>query len=542
MGWFPAKSPIVLALVALVSLPLDTHAQDGHHGPAVAPGSSGPARYVASIYDAFDPDKAMRDAAFFDGFFRTPGGEGYELCLKRLEERLRAEGFGSDRRLALDVLETTMDHPSWTPRSASLILRADDSRAEVLQAFSRPGDVHRVMLPINAPSADVEGRPVFQLDQVVANTILVTEALPTRSIIRRAQKRGAVAILSSNLFSFTVDPTGAGRHEDAIRFTTVAPGTTLPIAQISPRVHNRIAAAVEASADAWLAFTADVEFGSKILRTLVATVVGRNRPGETIAIASHLQEPGAGDNASGNAGLLESACSLVRLLKAEKVAWPSRSVTFIWGDEIKQSRLWLAQTKRTTIAAISADMLGQSPTNTGSIALLERMQDPGALVTLEPDSHTPWGAGEVIEEDLHPNGLALIARSALADVATHVGGWRTSENPWEGGSDHDVFLDAGIPAVLIWHFTDFTYHTSLDRLEMLDPEELRRSCAVVLATALATADPVAGDLERYLASNELELELRLEAAEAAGESEVAEQWKEWCAGAAEWLRAQCAAR
>ena len=128
------------------------------------------------------------------------------------------------------------------------------------------------------------------------------------------------------------------------------------------------------------------------------------------------------------------------------------------------------------------------------------------------------------------------------DVSTYVGGWHTSENPWEGGSDHDVFLDAEIPAILIWHFTDFTYHTSLDRLDMLDSEELRRSCAVVLATALATADPQAEDLERYLASNQLELDVRLKAAEQAGESEVAEQWKTWCAGADAWLRAQCASR
>ena len=47
---------------------------------------------------------------------------------------------------------------------------------------------------------------------------------------------------------------------------------------------------------------ADVGEGGATLRTLVAAVVGSERPEEAIAIASHVQEPGAGDNASGIAG------------------------------------------------------------------------------------------------------------------------------------------------------------------------------------------------------------------------------------------------
>jgi hypothetical protein len=59
--------------------------------------------------------------------------------------------------------------------------------------------------------------------------------------------------------------------------------------------------------------------------------------------------------------------------------------------------------------------------------LLEREPDPGALSPIAPDAHTPWGAGEVSEEDIaRPSGLNLMARTALADVARHVGGWTTS--------------------------------------------------------------------------------------------------------------------
>ena len=410
----------------------------------------------------------------------------------------------------------------------------------MLHAFAHPGDVDRTMLPIHAPSADVEGRPVFRLGEVAPGTVLVTEAKLSQSLLRRAEKRGAVAVLSSHLFSFTQDPTGRGRHEDAILFTKVAAGTSFPVAQISPRVRGIIEEA-GGETDAWLALTAQVEEGEPVVRTLVAEIVGARRPGEAIAIVSHVQEPGAGDNASGIVGLAQAAAGCARSLAAGTLDWPDRSLCLVWGDEIHQSRAFLEDTERVVLAGISADMLGQSGEETGAIMLLERAPDPGALVTLEPDSHTPWGGGEVLEEELSPSGLHVIARVALADVGRRVeGGWITAENPWEGGSDHDIFLEQGIPAVLLWHFTDFTYHTSLDRMEVIDPLELRRSVTAVMATALALADPGPGDLERYLAANDQELKLRVEAAGRAGEVENAAAWEAWCDGAAEWLKAFCA--
>ncbi|MCP3916999.1 MAG: M28 family peptidase [bacterium] len=541
-------TPLLAASLLLVLPPVAQSAQVGpgpsaprdHHGPVVPDGEGGPKRYVGPLYENFVASRAMRDAAYADQWYRTPGAPSYDATLDRMEARLREHGYGTDPRLKLRIIETEMPNPAWIPKSASLILRVDEHPPAVLHAFSHPSDHDRVMLPVNAPPADVEGRPVFSLDQIETGTVLVTEARVTRSVIRRAEKRGAVAILSSSLFPFTIDPTGAERHKKAILWTKVAAGTKMPVAYISPNVHSRIATAAAGDRPAWLTYVAEVEHGGSKLRTLVAEVVGSSLPKQAIAIASHVQEPGAGDNASGIAGLTESACVLSDLLRKEKLTWPKRTVAFIWGDEMKQSEAWLDEGRYEVIAGISADMLGQSTAETGAMPLLERAKDPGAIVTIEPDSHTPWGAGEVTDEDLvAPHGFSVIARAALVDVARHVGGWRTSENPWEGGSDHDVFLERGVPGILMWHFTDFTYHTSLDRMTMLDPEELRRTCTAVFATALAVADAGPEDLERYIAANELERELRVRAARAAGEDENAAAWTAWCDGAEKWLRALC---
>ena len=74
-------------------------ARGDHGGPAVAPPGSparGPARWVASIHDRFDLARALADAIFIDGFYRTPASPLYDACLDRIQSRLEAAGFSSE--------------------------------------------------------------------------------------------------------------------------------------------------------------------------------------------------------------------------------------------------------------------------------------------------------------------------------------------------------------------------------------------------------------------------------------------------------------
>lgn len=530
------------------SAPQATEAIPAHRGPGVAPGEGGPARFVAALLGAFDPERALTFAAQVDRHYRAPGNDGYEAALDLVLTELSAVGFAAPADeganatagfLELTVLESELRAPAWTPLGARLELVGADGSRERLHGFDSPEGRDRVMLPVNAPAADVRGRAVLSGEELFEGALLVTEESLSGALLRRAKRAGAVAVLSASLSDLTRDPSGAERHLDAISFRSVAEGTELAVAQISPRSYRRIAARLEGGEPFELAFEARVKFDPRPLRTVIATVVGARHPERAVVIASHVQEPGAGDNASGVAGMLEAALGLARALEAGAIARPASSLAFVFGDEMRQSTLWLRHGGRRAIAALSADMLGQSEDATGAICLLERGKDPGAVWPLPPDEHTPWGKGRVEADQLTPDGLALIVRTALSDVARAVGGWRTAEHPWEGGSDHDIFLARGIPAVLVWHFTDFSYHTGLDRLEMLDAAELERSSVAVLAAALAVADARAADLERHLASLALERTLRLGAAEAAGEAEAVVAWKRWFEGSERWLRELC---
>jgi aminopeptidase YwaD len=325
---------------------------------------------------------------------------------------------------------------------------------------------------------------------------------------------------------------------DAIQFSSVDESIGLPVAQISSRSYSQIQAAVEAGG-AELSLKARVEIGGRETRTLVATIVGASLPNEVVALSSHLEAPGASDNATGAAGQLENALTLVRVLEAGGLSAPARSLAFIWGQENQEATDWLTHQNRRAIAAVNAVMIGESFKKTGARALLERYPDPGALVTVAPDEHTLWGSRSIDANWLAPNGLSIIARCAMVDVSQHVGGWMTFENPYEGGTDHERFIDSGVPAVLFWHFTDFTFHTSLDRLEMVDSAELKRMAVAALATAMALADPRPQDLTRYLRSVDHERQARVDAALAAGEDAVAEDWRVWCTGVRQWFRIMC---
>jgi hypothetical protein len=121
--------------------------------------------------------------------------------------------------------------------------------------------------------------------------------------------------------------------------------------------------------------------------------------------------------------------------------------------------------------------------------------------------------------------------------------WTVRTNPYEGGSDHSVFLAAGIPSVLAWHFPDRFYHTSLDRPAVTDPVEMKHVGVGVAATALLLAGATPSDaaaIARLLegaASARLALERRQgaelvraasdKAAAEATEAAVIAAWRKW---------------
>lgn len=111
------------------------------------------------------------------------------------------------------------------------------------------------------------------------------------------------------------------------------------------------------------------------------------------------------------------------------------------------------------------------------------MPDPSAIWTRGKDKHTEWGGRTLTLEDMQPhylNDFTLHNFKSQAEFAN----WTVNSNPYEGGSDHSPFLQAKIPGLLFWHFTDQFYHTDNDRLDKVSQETLKNVATAALATAL----------------------------------------------------------
>jgi len=525
-----------LALAGLSALGGCAGAPDRAHALAAIGG--GPERSVEVLYESFQAERAMEVLAHGDRYYRAVGSDGYEAVRKHLAARLAAAGFGSTPGMELEELLVSPSAASWTPRGAQLTLEDSQGGSVELHAFDDQADVERLMLPLGAPGCALSGPVVLHLRDVWAGSILVTDAPARSDVLRRAQSRGAIAVLSSSLASYNIDPETGELLEHALRFRVYPENEELPVCQISRASHARIAAAVGAGG-ARITLLAEVETEDRPLRMLAATITGASLPDEAVVVSSHIEYAGASDNASGFAATLEGAVALSSAIREGDLPRPARSIVFLWGPQIRQAECWLETSSRRPVAALTLLAAGDSPAHGGSPLFLERPPDPGAVTPLHPDQHTIWGATPVDADTLEPNGLAVVARSAMADVSGYVGGWRVVDHPWEGGSDHDAFLAVGVPAALFWHFTSSWYHTSLDRIERIDAEELRRSGVTVLCTALAIADPDPGDCAHYDRALGVDERMRTGVAEGAGDAELVEHWRYWCAGARIWLADLC---
>jgi aminopeptidase YwaD len=228
--------------------------------------------------------------------------------------------------------------------------------------------------------------------------------------------------------------------------------------------------------------------------------------------------------------LLAAALALQRAITDGALPRPGRTLTLLWGDEIRASDAWIAADParvKAVLAMMSLDMTGEDTAKTGGTFLIEKSPDPTAVWARPSDPHSEWGASEV--------DRALVRGSFLNDLHLAVAlrrardtGWVVRTNPYEGGSDHTSFTRAGVPALLNWHFTDRYYHTNLDTLDKVSAVTMGHVATIVATTAmfLASADQTdVAPLEAMLRTAR-DARMATERRHAAP-AEVLDAWRTW---------------
>ena len=378
----------------------------------------------------------------------------------------------------------------------------------------------------------------------LAGKVLFTDSSLSNAF-NLAKQVGAVAVMSkASLSNYSVPYDADGNivepFGDSARYASGANiNTTLaqtnsgaPIVewQLSNNQYNAIKSLLAAAADAGKPLMAtsitigdvyamnDASKGGKGQAINIAEIKGASKPDERVFLCAHVQEPSSNDNATGVATLLGIATEMKKLIDEGKLERPERTITFMWGDEMTMARLYISSHKEEAakiVSVLDLDMTGEDPEKTGGVMRIEKTPDPSAEYnyTLDPlpweadamydetykdsddafvrlpDSHTLWGAGStkgIFKTGFYLNDLYMYATKTV--IANHDSEFKVDVCPYEGGSDHSVFLQNQIPAMLTWHFTDYTYHTSVDTLAMSSAREMENVGITSLAAAIEIAN------------------------------------------------------
>ena len=533
---------LVGALIGLAALsPREAVAQ-------AAPASSPPpavSRLFDAVRSAYSGDRALSTVAFVEQRWRWPGNRGFEESIDHVVEQLRAAGYVDEKtakptdRLTFRIEQRPMSGPAWDPLDASLTIVG--SPAPLLRWAT-----NRNMLAVNSsstPEGGVEAEVVSvgkgdngAFDRVSVAGKIVFGEMSVGRMSNEARKRGAIGVLAYSMPAYTQPQT----HRTSIQFSSISADTGAKAwgLLLSYDAREALQRALAAGPVRVRVMTRS-RFSRSVERTVIADVHGSTKPNERFVFSAHVQEPGANDNASGVGAQVEMARVVSSLVQARTVD-PRRSITFIWGNEIQQTREYLADASRaqTVKWGLSLDMVGEDAEKTGGTFLIEKMPDPSAVWTRGDDHHTEWGGSPLTVDQLRPHFFNdFVLRRCLDQAA--VTGWVVRTNPFEGGSDHAPFLDAHKPGVLFWHFTDVYYHTDGDRLPNVSPRELANVGVSALVSALtlasadgATARALVAELERA-ARARLDAETALSVAALAKggdrgkERLILDTWTEW---------------
>lgn len=528
-----------------------------------------------SIYRAlsstFDPSRAMEVVSFMDRFWRVAGNTGFAASIDHIESGLAAAGFRKDAAArstgaVLRVEEYPNGGNGWERVRSEMTIVGDEPGAPPERVFDPVVDyIALCMNSFSTPPGGVTSPLVYagrgaepadygSLD--VKGAVVLADG-PIRSIWTQAvRQRGAIGVISAAPPAAYTLPdrtpevfqwSGVPYDDQAKAFGFVA----------SRRVADRLKARLKRGA-VTVRTTIETRFHPGATgRSLVAEIRGTVRPDERVVLVAHVQEPGANDDASGCGTLYEMARALQAAIASKAIAPPKRTIAFIWGDEMRASREWLqadAARAKTTRFMISLDMTGEDAKKTGGSFLIEKEPDPSAVWPGPNDPHTEWwgGRGTYKAEALRGSLLNDLTLAVCLRRARDTG-WNVQTNPYEGGSDHTVFLQAGIPALLATHFTDRYYHTNLDRPDKTSPAEMGHvgiAMGTVAALLASTGDADAlalTDLVSAAATRRLSLEAKQPppagpngddgAARAAERQTVVDAWKRWYANALEGLLA-----
>lgn len=452
---------------------------------------------------------------------RMRGSQGYRRAAELVLSRLTEDGLAEASIIALPAdgrifYGTQRSRPAWNADLAELWeQRQEDGRwvdSERIASWedqpitlaqdSISGSADAALVDVGAGTAtsdyvgkDVRGKLVLTSSQPEEVASLAVTRFGAAGILSWAQNQkqawwgedetlirwGHLDTWKDPTFAFMVSPARAHAWQERLR-----KGET---------VHLR----------------ATVKAGRSPGQYLIPTAVipGRDRTKE-IVYSCHLDHPspGANDNASGCAGVLEVARSLNRLVKEGRLPRPERTLRFIWPCEVECTISLLnarPEFAERTLATIHLDMIGGRTETTKGILRVEG--SPPSSPSFVDDvafALTRWvNARSFAFADSGSGDWPLIdPEGGKEALQAKVGGF--SE-----GSDHEIWAEGSwrTPIIYVSDWPDRYIHTNRDVPENLDATKMKRAIFIAAASGWYLANVGQGDvplLEQFRTAESLE--------------------------------------
>jgi Peptidase family M28 len=412
-------------------------------------------------------------------------------------EQVTIERFPSDGKI--EYFGVVMP-PEWKVKKGELWLTSPflmklasyDEVPMSLAVASTSADVEAELVDIGAGTADSD------YAAGVKGKIVLTTAHPMAIYERAVTKEGAAGIVSSwSVPEFDHLNRQTGDFPDQIGYQRV-PGEAGEAAAgpghfgfaVSARRALELRAMMRHGQTLRVHAVVDAELGPGNLDVVTGVIPGSTYPSEEIVVTAHLchPKPGADDNASGSAVILEMARTMRRLIDEKVLPPPLRTIRFMWIPEYNGTYAWLAAhlndpVKR--IANFNFDMVGEDTVKTNSLLSQTCTSDSNpsflnAVLESIVDFANSYNSERYPPQmDLYIGSITGTRNRMAVRMA-----------PYSVGTDHELFNNLKIGASSLGAWPDNFYHTSEDAPDKVDPTQLHRAAVIGLdgITTVAYAD------------------------------------------------------
>ncbi len=413
-------------------------------------------------------------------------------------EHVEIERFPADGQKTYHTLRST---PGWEATSGELwevqpnktkVADYDEMRV-ALADYSRSADVRATLVDVGAGTSakDYDGKDVKGRIVLAGGGVADVHKLA-------CDERGAAGILSYQQNQVTG---WSGDYVDNVRWGHLSPynADNKFAFMISLRRARQYRERLERNEQITLHAVVKAEIRASHYEVVTAIIPGSDLADEEIVFSCHLchQKPGANDNASGAAAILEVARTLTTLIRRGELERPRRTIRFIWPPEINGTVAYFAEHPeivRRMKAAVHCDMVGGNYGITKSI--LHVTHTPASLpsaVNTVADTFAEYAIAGALKaasgagfEDalISPEGAK---DSFVADIT-----------PYEMGSDHDVYQEGSfrIPTIYLRDWPDVFIHTNNDTPANIDPTKMKRSSFIAAASGYFLARAGASEASR----------------------------------------------